>query len=137
MVKAPHLRPDEGLARKEARPAEQGRRHHRFGWVGLGVGAAAWAASTQAGLSLVPVACATATRWPALASALLAAATLAGLVGSWAVLRRAGGLARFRQGPDGQPGLFLALLGLGAGVLFLLAILSQLGAGLVLSGCER
>jgi hypothetical protein len=128
---------DPALERREALPAGEGRRHHRFGWAGLALGAGAWAANTQANQALTPWACATGMRLPLFVSLGLAVVALAGVLVSAVVWGRAGGFARFRSPGDGRPGLFLAGLGVTAGIIFMLAILSQGSANLLLMGCER
>jgi hypothetical protein len=120
------------------RPGEQAvERHPRFGWAGLALGAGAWAVNTQANLALTPLACGSGTRWPVFLSIAMAVIALVGVVVSAIVFRRAGGFGGALRRGDGRSGLFLAGLGMGAGLLFTIVILTQGAAGLVLMGCER
>ena len=99
-------------------------------WSALFAGAAAWAASSQVGYMFAPLSCA--NRAP-LVPVVTAAAILivaAGLWFSWSGLRQAMRAERHTL-------KFVAVVSLGAGVLFLLAILLQGASAFVFNGCER
>ncbi|WP_406858406.1 hypothetical protein ABEG18_12590 [Alsobacter sp. KACC 23698] len=132
MVKPRPTLSDDALSQGQLGP-----RHPRFGWMGLALGPGAWAVNTQANLILTPFACAAGRPWPVYVSLALALVSLAGAVASAVVWSRAGGLARYRERGDGKPGLLLAGIGVGSGLLFALVILTQGAAGLVFIGCER
>ncbi|PSC07039.1 hypothetical protein SLNSH_01295 [Alsobacter soli] len=121
----------------DVEPAGAGVHHPRFGWAGLALGPGAWAVNTQANLTLTPFSCGSGTPWPVYVSIAMAVLSLAGAAISAVVFSRAGGLARYRERGDGRPGLFLAGVGIGAGALFAIVILTQGAAGLVFIGCER
>lgn len=109
-----------------------------FPWAGLAVGPAAWAVSTQANYSLVPIVCSHGLPvWivPALAAALVVATLASGLV-SWRAWQRLG-TGEQDSRADGRPRNLLAGVGTLSALLFALVIAAQGSAALVLHGCER
>jgi hypothetical protein len=103
-------------------------------WAGLVIGLIAWFTNQQAGVSLVPWRCSLGHPTPLL---LLGLATLAsagvGLLLSWRALNSAG--------EDGAVSdasrRFVSSLSIGLAGLFMLTILAQMLAALLLTGCER
>lgn len=103
-------------------------------WAGLFVGPASWAASFQGNYTLVPWQCANAATpvpWISLAACFvsLAAAVVSCL--AWRASRRMAALA-----PAARTRAFVAVLGMGAGVLFAMVLLLQTLAGALFHGCE-
>ena len=105
-------------------------------WAGLAAGPSAWAVSTQVNYALAAPQCLLGVfpiPWLALLFAVLA------LGGTWLSLLAyrqaeaapASGLRKPRTE------VFLALVGIGAGLLFAAVILLQAYAGMVFTGCER
>lgn len=103
---------------------------------GLWVGALSWATSTQLNYSLVTWVCSSGVRltpWTAWALAVLA--LIGAGISTYAFRHRRQRLEA--QTPQaGTPHEMLAVIGMGAGVLFALVIVMQGVAGLFLSGCE-
>ncbi|MGA0607171.1 hypothetical protein ACO2Q0_14350 [Phenylobacterium sp. VNQ135] len=103
-------------------------------WMGLVLGAVAWALHHQIGSNVTYADCkigliaAVGAGVPA-----LGLATLGTLI-SLRAWRRAGGAPHESQE---APARFIAALSVGAGALFVLTILVQLGAGLVVPACAR
>jgi hypothetical protein len=108
----------------------------RLSWSGLWLGAAAWGVSLQTTYSLVPLFCG--------GRGLIGTAIAAGLV----LVALAGGVLSLRVArmpleaewvdpAGGLPHRFVAWIGVGAGLVFALAIANQLAATLVVDGCLR
>lgn len=106
-------------------------------WAGLAAGSAGWVINTQASLSLASFVCAHRINVVTPLAGLLGLMALAGAFLSWQAWRAGGGLTLLLSTSDGRPRLFLAGIGIGAGILFALVIATQGAAGLVLNGCER
>jgi hypothetical protein len=107
-------------------------RLHGLSWAGLLSGPGAWALSTQLNYALVPWDCPRQlgiVTWTALLLVLLA---LSGGALSWRAFRWPDVAAR-----PVRTERFIALLGLGAALLFALIVALQGSAGLVFTGCER
>jgi len=105
-------------------------------WAGLAAGPGAWALSTQANYALATPQCLFGV-FPVPWIAMLLA--LAALGGTWLSLlayrqAEAAPAAGLRK-PRTE--VFLALIGIGAGLLFAIVILLQAYAGMVFTGCER
>src|SRR5437879_2894797 len=94
----------------------------RFPWAGLATGPGCWAINTQAGYALVPWVCAHHLNLVSPLAVLLALMSLGGAYLS----RSARVVERHGEGPR----RFLAGIGMAAGVLFALVILTQGAAGL-------
>jgi len=103
---------------------------------GLWVGALSWATSTQLNYSLITWVCSSGVRLtPWTASALAVLALIGASVSAFAFMHRDQRLET--QTPQaGTPHEMLAVIGIGAGVLFALIIVMQGVAGLFLTGCE-
>lgn len=104
-------------------------------WAGLFGGAAGWALHHQVGSASNFARCTVADGRLALATGLLAAAIV--LVSgwlSWTVWRRGGG---GYSTSDEAAGRFLSAVSLMAAALFLLTILTQVVAGLIVPACWR
>lgn len=104
-------------------------------WAGSIAGFAAWAVAQQASTLLVGRSCAAGWAWPVLAVCIVAIVVAGlGLAVSWRI-RREGSV------PDAEPGAgsrrFIAALSMGLAAIFILAILAQILAAAMLSGCER
>ncbi|TIW23277.1 MAG: hypothetical protein E5V65_01665 [Mesorhizobium sp.] len=103
-------------------------------WAGLASGPTAWAVSLQLDYAIADWQCHAGFRPTALFSLLAAAAALAGTLLSWRALRH----ASYGTSPPLQARArhFLAGTSVGIGALFALAMLAQMAAGLIFSGCE-
>jgi hypothetical protein len=103
---------------------------------GFGIGAIAWATSTELNYALVPKVCV--THWPLIPFAAVALAVLAafGLVLSAMAWRKDRPLPSPERPEAGVPHKLLAGIGILAGVLFTIIIIMQGLASLFLSGCE-
>jgi len=105
-------------------------------WAGLVAGPGAWALSTQANYALAAPQCLLGVfpvPWLALLLALVA------LAGTWLSLQA---YRRVETAPAStlrkpRTEVFLALVSIGAGLLFATVILLQAYAGMVFTGCER
>ncbi len=108
----------------------------RMSWAGLWVGAASWAISLQTNYALAPVVC---DGRVFVITAVAAALMLVSLAGGVMSLRaaRMPASAEWHDAPGGLPRQFVAWVGVGAGILFALAILNQLIASLIVDGCFR
>ena len=108
----------------------------RMSWAGLWVGAAAWAISLQANYALVPLVC---DGSGFLVGAVAAALALISLAAGFISLRAARMPAdsEWLDSSGGLPRQFVAWVGVGAGILFALAIANQLIAALIVDGCLR
>jgi hypothetical protein len=106
-------------------------------WAGVFAGPVAWAANQQVNYMLASGTCRLGT---AAVVAVAIAFALIPLGGVWLSLRawrRHGGPDGQDIDRDGQPGNFLAGLGVTLSLLFGLVIVMQAIAGLVFDGCER
>ncbi|RWA94566.1 MAG: hypothetical protein E5V92_02295 [Mesorhizobium sp.] len=103
-------------------------------WAGFASGPTAWAVSLQLDYAISDWQCHAGFRPTALFSLLAAAAVLAGIALSWRALRNVG----FGISPPlhARTRRFLAGTSVGIGALFALAMLAQIAAGLIFSGCE-
>ena len=108
----------------------------RLSWSGLWLGPAAWAISLQTNYALVPLVCD--------GRLLISTAIAAGLV----LVALAGGLLSLRvasmplesewlDSTGGLPRRFVAWVGVGAGLVFAIAIANQVAAILIIDGCLR
>lgn len=103
---------------------------------GIWIGAFAWATSTQLNYSLVSWVCSSGVRITPFTAGALAVLALAGAaISGWAFRRRQTRLETHTP-QAGTPHAMLAVLGIGAGLLFALIIIMQATAGLFLTGCE-
>ncbi|KGM31157.1 hypothetical protein P409_28845 [Inquilinus limosus MP06] len=107
-------------------------RLHGLSWAGLLSGPGAWALSTQLNYALVPWDCPRQLGIVPWAALVLVLASLAGGVLSWRALRRPDVTMRAARTER-----FIALIGVGAALLFALIVALQGSAGLVFTGCER
>jgi hypothetical protein len=107
-------------------------RLHGVSWAGLVSGPGAWALSTQLNYALVPWDCPRQLGIVPWTAALLVLFALAGGALSWQAVRRPDAAAR-----PARTERFIALIGLGAALLFALIVALQGSAALVFSGCER
>jgi hypothetical protein len=105
-------------------------------WAGLWLGAASWAISLQTNYAIVPLVC---DGRVFVVTAIAAALALLSLAGGFMSLRaaRIPASAEWHDTPGGLPRQFIAWVGVGAGVLFALAIANQLIASLIVNGCFR
>ncbi len=108
----------------------------RTSWAGLWLGAASWAISLQTNYALVPVVC---DGRVVVVTVIAAALMLVSLAGGALSLRaaRMPASAEWHDAPGGVPRQFVAWVGVGASVLFALAIANQLIASLIVNGCFR
>lgn len=103
--------------------------------MGAIAGFSAWAVAQQASALLVGRSCAAGWAWPVLAVSVAAIIVAgAGLAVSWRA-RRQGGAPHTE--PGGGSRRFIATLSMGLASIFILAILAQVLAAALLSGCER
>jgi hypothetical protein len=105
-------------------------------WAGLCLGAAAWAISLQTNYALVPVVCDGKVLIVTLIAAGMTVVAIAGGVMSLLAARMPVS-ADWNDAPGGLPRQFIAWVGVGASILFALAILNQLIATLIVDGCFR
>ncbi|SFQ06750.1 hypothetical protein SAMN03159463_05528 [Mesorhizobium sp. NFR06] len=103
-------------------------------WAGFASGPIAWAVSLQVDYAIADLQCHSGFRPTALFSLLATGAALAGIALSWRALRDVG----FGISPPlhARTRRFLAGTSVGIGALFALAMLVQIAAGLIFSGCE-
>lgn len=104
-------------------------------WADFASGPTAWAVSLQLDYAIVDWQCYTGVRPTVLISLLAALAALAGITLSWRAMRD----ASFGISPplQARTRIFLAWTSVGVGALFGLAMLAQMAAGLIFSGCEQ
>jgi hypothetical protein len=103
---------------------------------GLWIGAFAWGTSTQLNYSLVPWVCSSGIRITPWTTAGLAIIALLGAGLSGYAFRHRRARLETQTPAAGTPHEMLAMIGIGAGLLFALIILMQGLAGLFLTGCE-
>jgi hypothetical protein len=104
---------------------------------GLWIGALAWATSTELNYSLISWVCSSGIRLTPWTAAALAVLAMAGAgISAFAFLHRRQHLETAKPGA-GTPHEMLAVIGMGAGVLFALIIAMQGVAGVFLTGCEK
>lgn len=107
-------------------------------WPAAGVfaGAGAWAVSMQANYALAQWSCAHQMRVVPFVALLLAAISMTGGFVSWRSLKMRSARGAFSH-DGGRPRSFLAVIGIGAAMLFTIVIILHGLAGLMMSGCER
>jgi len=104
-------------------------------WAGLFAGAVGWALHHQTVSTGNFARCPTMNGWADLAMGLVSMAIiLAGGLLSWTAWRRAGGTPETSQEASGR---FAPALSLMAAALFLLTVIVQVGAGLIVPACWR
>jgi hypothetical protein len=108
----------------------------RMSWAGLWVGAASWAISLQTNYALVPLVC---DGRVFIVSAVAAGLALVSLAGGFMSLRAARMPvdSEWLDSSGGLPRQFVAWVGVGAGIVFALAIANQVIASLIVNGCFR
>jgi hypothetical protein len=104
-------------------------------WAGLIAGFLAWASGQQVSALLVAPSCALGRPWPVLATGLASLLLAgAGMIVSWRVWRSGGA---GESEPEQGNRRFIGALSTGLAAIFILAILAQSLAALLLNGCER
>jgi hypothetical protein len=105
-------------------------------WAGVALGPAAWAVNLQAVYTITHSACQRTASSGVLVGAILILVSLTGSLLSARTVCRSGGI-EWADARGGGPRTFMALLGVGSGILFAIVIANQLIAVSMVSSCLR